>query len=75
MLLMIENIPVDYHTSVCLGGRPFTALAVSAIDGFNPSADSAVRSIAVQSDGKILVGGDFTNIGGQPSLPKFFIKY
>ena len=27
---------------------------------FDPSADNAVRAIAVQSDGKILVGGDFT---------------
>ena len=25
-----------------------------------------VLSIAVQADGKILVGGDFTSIGGQP---------
>jgi Domain of unknown function (DUF5122) beta-propeller len=32
---------------------------------FNPNADSFVRSIAVQADGKILVGGQFTSIGGQ----------
>ena len=34
-------------------------------DSFNPNANSDVDSIAVQADGKILVGGDFTNIGGQ----------
>src|SRR5204862_3321535 len=33
---------------------------------FNPNADAAVGSIAIQADGKILVGGIFTNIGGQP---------
>jgi uncharacterized delta-60 repeat protein len=36
-------------------------------DSFNPSADSfgSVYSIVQQTDGKILVGGTFTNIGGQ----------
>ena len=33
---------------------------------FNPNANGDVYSIAVQADGKILVGGDFTSIGGQP---------
>jgi uncharacterized delta-60 repeat protein len=33
-------------------------------DSFNPNANNLVRSIAVQSDGKILVGGFFTSIGG-----------
>jgi uncharacterized delta-60 repeat protein len=33
---------------------------------FNPNANNlSVYSIAVQVDGKVLVGGDFTNIGGQ----------
>ena len=32
---------------------------------FNPNANNVVYSIAVQADGKILAGGDFTNIGGQ----------
>ncbi|MEO8435397.1 MAG: DUF4214 domain-containing protein [Pyrinomonadaceae bacterium] len=33
---------------------------------FDPNADGIVRSIALPSDGKILVGGEFANIGGQP---------
>src|SRR5438132_10318419 len=34
---------------------------------FDPNATgSEVDSIAVQADGKILAGGDFSNIGGQP---------
>ena len=32
---------------------------------FNPNANGFVLSIAVQSDGKILAGGQFTTIGGQ----------
>ncbi|HEV2840292.1 MAG TPA: delta-60 repeat domain-containing protein [Chthoniobacterales bacterium] len=32
---------------------------------FNPNANSQVNSIAVQADGKILIGGRFTIIGGQ----------
>jgi uncharacterized delta-60 repeat protein len=34
-------------------------------DSFNPGADNEVLSIAVQADGKILVGGPFRNIDGQ----------
>jgi uncharacterized delta-60 repeat protein len=33
---------------------------------FDPNADGAVYSIALQSDGKILIGGDFTSVGGTP---------
>ncbi len=31
---------------------------------FNPGASNFVRALAVQPDGKILVGGDFTRLGG-----------
>ena len=34
----------------------------SALDGFDPSANGAIRAIAVQADGKILIGGDFTTL-------------
>ncbi|NCT67106.1 MAG: hypothetical protein GXC76_05600 [Rhodanobacteraceae bacterium] len=39
--------------------------AQSAADGFDPVADDAVTTLAVQADGKVLVGGVFTRIGGQ----------
>jgi uncharacterized delta-60 repeat protein len=32
--------------------------------GFNPNANNYVNEIAIQPDGKILVGGQFTSIGG-----------
>src|SRR5688500_20394696 len=38
--------------------------AQSALDGFDPDANTLVRAIVVQPDGKIIIGGDFTTIGG-----------
>jgi uncharacterized delta-60 repeat protein len=35
---------------------------------FNPDANNAVVTIAVQTDRKILMGGYFTSIGGQPRM-------
>ena len=40
---------------------PTTGLA----DSWDPNANNQVQSIAVQADGKILAGGNFTTIGGQ----------
>ena len=34
-------------------------------DSFNPGADGEVYALAVQEDGKILVGGFFSTLGGQ----------
>jgi uncharacterized delta-60 repeat protein len=34
-------------------------------DSFNPNANNSVNSLAVQADGKVLAGGQFSNIGGQ----------
>lgn len=34
-------------------------------DDLNPRVDSAVYSMAVQADGKILIGGGFSKLGGQ----------
>ncbi len=34
-------------------------------DAFNPGVNGTVYSVAVQTDGNILVGGDFTEIGGE----------
>jgi uncharacterized delta-60 repeat protein len=35
-------------------------------DSFNPTASGWIHSLAVQADGKILVGGDFFELNGQP---------
>jgi uncharacterized delta-60 repeat protein len=39
--------------------------ADGTVDTFDPNADNRVYAIAVQADGKILAGGQFTSIGGQ----------
>ena len=56
-----------------IGGQPRNRIArldptTGLADSFNPNANAEVRSIVLQADGKILVGGTFTganSIGGQ----------
>src|SRR5438309_385477 len=53
--------------ALALSGHTFAlaALAQSPLpDSFNPGANFSVRSLAVQADGKILVGGGFATLGG-----------
>jgi uncharacterized delta-60 repeat protein len=40
------------------------------VDAFNPGVDGEVRTLAIQSDGKILVGGQFTRLGEIATLPR-----
>jgi uncharacterized delta-60 repeat protein len=62
----------DFTTLSPNGGAAVTRNYIARLnpDGtldtaFNPNANSNVYSIAVQADGKILAGGNFTSIGGQ----------
>ena len=60
----------DYHVLVSNGygtnASTAAALAFAAgLDTFNPTASGTVYALAVQTDGKILVGGDFASVGGQ----------
>ena len=41
-----------------------TTLAEGVPDSFNPGANGITRAMAVQPDGRILVGGDFTMLAG-----------
>ncbi|AVT06504.1 hypothetical protein C7Y68_13675 [Paracidovorax avenae] len=43
-----------------------SAVAQSAVDGFNPSANDRVAALLVQPDGKIVAAGAFTQLGGVP---------
>src|SRR5438445_1897135 len=51
---------------LALAGGAAAVRGQSALDGFDPNADGTVYVVVVQPDGKILVGGAFTSIGGQP---------
>ena len=44
----------------------------SALDGFDPNANGAINVVVVQSDGKILIGGDFTALSpnGGAAVPR-----
>lgn len=44
----------------------------SALDGFDPNANGAVRVVVVQLDDKILVGGSFTTLSpnGGPTITR-----
>ena len=44
------------------------AVNVAIVDGFNPGANDFVLALAERADGRILVGGSFTNLGGQAHL-------
>ncbi len=47
---------------------PVLSYGQSANDGFNPSPNGNVIALAVQANGKILVGGIFSTLGGQPRI-------
>ena len=49
-----------------------TVRGQSALDGFDPNANAAIRVIVVQPDGKILIGGDFTTLApnGGPTVTR-----
>ena len=54
-------------TSLALG--VLTVRGQSVLDGFDPNANGAIRAIVVQTDGKILIGGDFTTLAPNGSAP------
>ena len=53
-----------FSVAVLLAGGAAAARGQSALDGFDPGANGPIRALAVQADGKILVGGNFTTLGG-----------
>ena len=52
------------RVAVLVGIASSPVHAQSPLDGFNPGANNSVHALAVQPDGKIVVGGDFTTLGG-----------
>jgi uncharacterized delta-60 repeat protein len=52
--------------AVALAGLASTADAANVHDGFNAGTDGNVLAAAVQADGRLLLGGTFTQVNGQP---------
>jgi uncharacterized delta-60 repeat protein len=51
-----------FSFAILLAGGAAPVHGQSPLDGFDPNANGAIRAIAVQADGKILIGGDFTTL-------------
>src|SRR3954469_15812568 len=51
-----------FSTFVLLAATISAVRAQSALDGFDPNANGVIRVVALQADGKILLGGDFTSL-------------
>src|SRR5436190_556976 len=60
---------------VLLMGSTAAVRGQSALDGFDPNANGAVRAVVVQPDGQILIGGDFTTLSpsGGPAVTRNYI--
>src|SRR6266513_2205981 len=54
--------PLLFFLAVLLAGGAAAVRGQSALDGFDPNANGAVRVVVVQPDGKILIGGTFTTL-------------
>ena len=52
--------------SLCIAISPVAAAPGDVETGFNANVSFIVYSTAVQADGKILIGGNFTTVGGAP---------
>jgi uncharacterized delta-60 repeat protein len=61
--------------NVAANPKATTVITNPALDGFDPNANGAIRAIAVQPDGKIVIGGDFTALApkGGPSVARSYI--
>src|SRR5438045_3370834 len=61
-----------FFVVMLLTGGATAVRGQSGLTGFDPNANVAIRSVAVQADGKILIGGDFTTLspnGGAAVTP------
>jgi uncharacterized delta-60 repeat protein len=66
----VPQILKSCHSACVLSTLASLSLAGPACgqapDGFNPGASNSIYALAIQSDGKVLVGGAFTTLAGQP---------
>lgn len=65
-VLTITNDDADESpTTYILTATSASPTAPGALDTtFNPNANGAVRAVAMQPDGDVILGGDFTSVGG-----------
>ena len=67
-MLLFTDYSIAFRVRALLAAIAFfmcfasIAPAQSALDGFDPNANGIVQTVVVQSDGKILLGGNFTTV-------------
>src|SRR2546425_7576833 len=62
----LSRVLVVYFQAFLLGIILTCATHGQTVDSFNPGASGSVYALAVQPDGKIVIGGSFTSLGGVP---------
>jgi uncharacterized delta-60 repeat protein len=60
-----------FSVAILLAGGARAVRGQSALDGFDPNANGSILAVAVQADGKILIGGDFTTLSPNGGAPVF----
>ena len=66
----VDNVPTSGVVRLKANGRVdsgFTAAAITGVLDAATARNTSVRAIVVQSDGKLILGGTFTNVGGLAS--------
>src|SRR6266446_5082277 len=58
-----------FSIAVLLAGGAEAVRGQSALDGFDPNANGAIRVVVVQPDGKILLGGEFSTLSPNGGVP------
>jgi uncharacterized delta-60 repeat protein len=63
------KVVIGFNAAVTIGGVVRNRVARINADGtldsaFNPNANSYIQGVAIQSDGKVIIGGAFTTLGG-----------
>jgi len=60
----IKRSTLARHAITALVALAALTAQSQTLDAFNPGANNVVNALAIQTDGKILVAGAFTNLGG-----------
>ncbi len=72
----VKKVPLLlFVIAVLLAGSAAAVRGQSALDGFDPNANSVIFAVAVQPDGKVLIGGQFTTLSpnGGAAVASHFI--
>jgi len=59
-----KSRPIHFSCGLALALAARPATAQNPNDGFDPNANGPVKAMVVQQDGRIVIGGSFTSVGG-----------